>query len=253
MQPASAQPAWQTLPDLWQAQRILCIQPHYDDNDLGAGGTLALLHARGAHITYLTVTDDLVGVVDPHLPADEATAQLRSEQRTAGAVLGIDEHVWLDFPDAGPYDYYALRRALVACIRRLRPDFLFTCDPWLPYEAHLDHINTGRAVAEASFLQAMPRLASDPQVDREYQPYTIQGVAFYFSRQPNTTVDISTAWERKHRAAACYQAQFTPEQMDGLQTLLELEERACAKGQPYEFAEAFKVLAPAQLHVNLHA
>ena len=29
-------------PDLFQARRILCIQPHYDDNDIAAGGTLAV-------------------------------------------------------------------------------------------------------------------------------------------------------------------------------------------------------------------
>ena len=26
-------------PNIFDAKRILCIQPHYDDNDIGAGGT----------------------------------------------------------------------------------------------------------------------------------------------------------------------------------------------------------------------
>ena len=29
------------IPDLFQARRVLCIQPHYDDNDIAAAGTLA--------------------------------------------------------------------------------------------------------------------------------------------------------------------------------------------------------------------
>jgi LmbE family N-acetylglucosaminyl deacetylase len=45
-------------PDIFQAKKILCVQPHYDDNDIGAGGTLAKLHEAGAEIIYLTVTDD---------------------------------------------------------------------------------------------------------------------------------------------------------------------------------------------------
>ena len=50
--------------ELRDARSILCIQPHYDDNDLGAGGTIAALHDAGCQVVYLTVTDDLVGVKD---------------------------------------------------------------------------------------------------------------------------------------------------------------------------------------------
>ena len=55
------------IPELMSAKKVLAIQPHYDDNDIGAGGTLALLHEQGAEIHYLTVTDDLVGVLDTSL------------------------------------------------------------------------------------------------------------------------------------------------------------------------------------------
>ena len=50
------------IPDLAGAQRILCVQPHYDDNDIAAGGTVAALAEAGVEVFYLTVTDDLVGV-----------------------------------------------------------------------------------------------------------------------------------------------------------------------------------------------
>ena len=51
-------------PDLLTARVILAVQPHYDDNDIGAGGTLAALAASGVEVYYLTVTNDLVGVID---------------------------------------------------------------------------------------------------------------------------------------------------------------------------------------------
>ena len=51
-------------PDLLRARRLLCVQPHYDDNDIGAGGTIARLADAGAEVHYLTVTDDVVGVLD---------------------------------------------------------------------------------------------------------------------------------------------------------------------------------------------
>ena len=61
-------------PDIFSAKRILCIQPHYDDNDIAAAGTLALLQQNGAELFYLTATDDLMGVVD-HSLSDEAAAK----------------------------------------------------------------------------------------------------------------------------------------------------------------------------------
>ena len=76
------------LAPLREARRVLCVQPHYDDNDLGIGGTVAALADAGAEVHYLTATDDLVGVLDPDLPDAEATRRLRAglaaiEQRWA--------------------------------------------------------------------------------------------------------------------------------------------------------------------------
>lgn len=150
-------------PNIFQARRILCVQPHYDDNDIGAGGTLAVLHEKGAEIIYLTVTDDLVGVLNVSLPSEAAAAQLKCEQERAGQFIGVSRHYWLGYPDAGSYDYFDLRRQIIKHIRMLKPDFLFTPDPWLQYEAHRDHIMAGQAAAEAVTLFSLPRLSSDPK------------------------------------------------------------------------------------------
>ena len=104
-------------PDIYAAKRILAIQPHYDDNDIAAGGTLAVLAQRGAEIHYLTVTDDLVGVIDDSLSPEEAAAQLKTEQYQAGEIIGVKEHYWLGYPDAGKYDYFDLRRDLIKHLR----------------------------------------------------------------------------------------------------------------------------------------
>jgi len=44
------------IPDIFSAKRILCIQPHYDDNDIGAGGTIAPLAQNGVDAICLTAT-----------------------------------------------------------------------------------------------------------------------------------------------------------------------------------------------------
>lgn len=229
------------------------MQPHYDDNDIAAGGTLAALRERGARISYVTVSDDLLGVLDPTLSDAEAARRLREEQHAAAAVIGVERQHWLGYPDAGPWDAFALRRELVRLLRLEQPDFVMTCDPWLPYEMHADHVRTGLAVAEAACLQGLPRLRVDPELERGWKPHAIAGVAFYWSAAPNTWLDVSRTREAKHRALDCYRAQFRDDELRGLHALLERQERAWAQGTPYRHAEAFKVLRPAQLHCNVDA
>jgi N,N'-diacetylchitobiose non-reducing end deacetylase len=241
------------LPDLFSAKRVLCVQPHYDDNDLFAGGTIARLHDQGATIIYLTVTDDLVGVLDQSLSDEQMTGQLRAEQKQAGALIGVDEFVWMGYPDAGSYDYYQLRQALIGQIRAQRPDFIITVDPYLPYEVHQDHILTGRAVSEAVLLVGFPRLKSDPELDGTFDPRSLQGIAFYNSPWPNLTVDISATTRRKHQAFCAYRAQFTLADLEALDRETDANEREAAKGQPFSHAETLKVLRPAHLHGNPRA
>jgi LmbE family N-acetylglucosaminyl deacetylase len=238
-------------PDLREAKRILAIQPHYDDNDIGAGGTLAALASAGAEVDYLTVTDDLVGVLDATLSDEEATVQLRGEQERAGAEIGVRRQHWLGFADAGDYDHYALRREIIRHIRMAKPDFIFTVDPWLPYESHGDHLKTGRAVTEAALLYGFPRLATDPEVDRGYQPHTLLGIALYFTLQPNRIFDISDVRQQKHRALDAYRAQFTPESLEQLHRGLDFMERSWAEREPFSHGEALKLLSPGQLHCGL--
>ncbi len=239
------------IPDLARARRLLCVQPHYDDNDIGAGGTIASLAAAGAEVFYLTVTDDLVGVLDTNLSDAEATARLRAEQAKAGAEIGVTGQHWLGYPDAGDYDAFELRGRLIQHIRMLRPDFVFSVDPWFPYEAHPDHVRAGRATAEACLLHRHLRLPSpDPEVDRDYEPYGISGIVFYFTAKANLMYDISQSRERKHRAIDAYSAQFTPEELRVVHAGLEAKERQWAGGESFSHAEALMVLHPAHLHVN---
>jgi LmbE family N-acetylglucosaminyl deacetylase len=237
--------------ELLAARRVLAVQPHYDDNDIGAGGTLAALAAAGAEIHYLTVTDDLAGVLDPALPDAEATARLRAEQAEAGQAIGVHAQHWLGFPDAGPWEAHALRGRVVEWIRRLSPNLLFTVDPWLPNEAHGDHLRTGFAVAEAALLYRLPRVRTDPAVDAAYLPHELTAVVLYYTREPSLVFDVSGSRARKHRALDAYRAQFTPESLSALHAGLEQVERAWARERGFSHGEALRVLRPGQLHCDI--
>ncbi len=238
------------IPELREARRLLCVQPHYDDNDIGAGGTLASLAAGGAELFYLTVADDVLGVLDAELDDESARALVVHEQKEAGRRLGMAAQLRLELPDAGRWDEFALRRAVAREIRRLRPDFLVTVDPWLPTEAHRDHVRAGRAALEAALLFGLPRFRTDPEVDRAWTPGALRGVALYFTARPNTFFDIAAGREAKHAALDAYRAQFTPEGLTALHRGLAALERGWGERAGCAHAEALRVLHPAHLHCN---
>ena len=45
-------------PAIKNAKRVLCVQPHPDDNQIGMGGTIAYMRSLGIEVYELTVTDD---------------------------------------------------------------------------------------------------------------------------------------------------------------------------------------------------
>jgi LmbE family N-acetylglucosaminyl deacetylase len=240
------------IPDIYSAKRILCIQPHYDDNDIAAAGILKHLNERGAEIFYLTVTDDLMGVVDESLSSEEAARTLKRDQLAAGEIIGVTEQYWLGYPDAGKYDYFDVRRDLLKYLRLVKPDFVFTADPWLTYEGHRDHIQTGLAATEAVMFTGLTKIASsDADVDSAYQEHDITGIVYYYTREPNYIADITKTWAVKIAAVRCYQAQFNPADMDRLVMALEMKSRQVAQGSDFEYGEPLKVLHPSALHCGI--
>ena len=240
------------IPDLFSAKRILCIQPHYDDNDIAAAGILMQLARNGAQLFYLTATDDLMGVVDVTLSDEEAANALKRDQFAAGKIVGVKEQYWLGYPDAGEYNYFALRRDFLKYIRLLQADFVLAPDAWLTYEGHHDHIQTGLAAAEAVMFAGLTKIpSSDPAVDAEYQPHSINGVALYHTREPNYVADISAVWEEKLAVVRCYEAQFNLQDMNQLVMALDKKSQQVAQGESFSRGEPLKVLHPSALHCGI--
>lgn len=237
------------IPDILLAKRILCVQPHYDDNDIAAAGILKQLQQNGAEIFYLTVTNDLMGVVDNSLAPETAAKALKRDQFAAGKIIGVKEQYWLGYPDAGKYDYFDVRCDILKYIRQVKPDFVFTPDPWLTYEAHRDHFQTGMATAEAVTFAGLTKIvSSNSVVDSAYEGHDILGVAFYYTREPNTISDVTSTWDGKIAAVRCYQTQFAPDDMEMLVIGLDMKSRQVAADMDFERGEPFKVLHPQSLH-----
>ena len=235
------------LPDLLASRRLLCIQPHPDDMEFSSGGTLAVLADRGTEIIYLTVTDDAAGFSSGNKDEIDKRRTIRKkEQYRAGELLGVKDYLWLDLPDAGDWNIRQARDLILGQMRRIRPDFLLTVDPWLPYEAHRDHIMTGLAACEAVILYRLPSVAPNQSVP--FEPFSIQGVALAWSDKPNLCLDVGTWKERKRTAIRQHESQLDTSSWE--QYCAYDDGRGAREGRTSGavYAESFKILDPRLLH-----
>ncbi len=247
------------VPPLAQAKRVLFIQPHPDDAEWGAGATIAALVAGGAEVVYVTVTDGSWGTTDPNLGPAELAALRRDEQAAACLILGVTEVCWLDYPDghvpAGGTP--VLREPIVNLIRTYRPDTVMGPDPWLPYEAHPDHYNTGLAVAASVILAGL----TPPHRVEGIDAHSPEILAMYSTAHPNTYVPVDAFWDKKIEAISAHRSQFFGPLWEAGKHYLrsqaeELATRGKAAGQvdpTVNLVETFKVLTPLHLHCNTGA
>jgi LmbE family N-acetylglucosaminyl deacetylase len=236
------------IPDIMKAKRVLAVQPHYDDNDISIGGTLAALAENGADIFYLTMSNDLVGVIDDTWSEEESTRRLHDDQAEAGKIIGVKQHFWLGYPDAGEYNYFDVRRDIIKHIRLVQPDIVVSMDPWMLYEAHRDHVLAGRATAEASIMYDFLRLKTDPEIDKKYKSHKINAIVFHATSYPNVVFNTSNTIHKKNQAIRCYKAQFPDEAFDGLVNRTMKYAQYIAREEDFNFGEALKIMPPGLLH-----
>lgn len=238
------------IPDLDDCKSLLCIQPHPDDNEVGAGATIARLAAKGCNITYLTVTDGRMGTMDPGADLDALAVKRRNEAEEAARILGVSCSVFLDYKDTGITDENSLCHDIVRQIRHIRPEFVMTVDPFLPYETHPDHIKTGMAALRACMFSQFPHMYSDGGPDN-LQSWSVKGIALYFSAAPNTFINADETWNLKIKSLEAHESQFDPRYMESLKVYFEFKARQYGKGKGFKQAEAFKVLTASHLHMNV--
>ncbi|WNS44628.1 PIG-L deacetylase family protein [Paenibacillus sp. MMS20-IR301] len=245
----SALSALMAPPDLSGCRKILCIQPHPDDNEVGLGGTISYFASRGCEIHYLTVTSGDLGALDEHMSAAEISAIRARELEAAGRLLGATVFHQLNHGDGTLEHIPALAEEIAEIIRTIQPDAIFCPDPWLSYEAHYDHIVTGRAAAHA-FLSAGLPLYPRGTATRPWQP---QAIGFYLTSEPNTVIDITEHFTRKFAALAEHSSQFSSETLAMYEIYFREKGRQLAEGKDFELGEGLKVLSPLHMHCFVDA
>jgi LmbE family N-acetylglucosaminyl deacetylase len=224
--------------------RILGIFAHPDDAEFTVAGSMALWAGQGAQITYVIVTDGGAGSNDPALSRAELTRIRQAEQTAACALLGVQEALFLGYPDGVLEPTLGLRRDLTRIIRRLKPNRVLCGDPSVlfygdGYINHPDH----RAAAEAALYAVFPSAPTRPifpeLLAEGLEPHQVKEVYMTSdSAHVNTYVDITSTLERKVEALRCHKSQVDPG--DGQWLRNWAAEDGKAGGMPY--AEAYRVM-----------
>ncbi|MCL2105759.1 MAG: PIG-L family deacetylase [Oscillospiraceae bacterium] len=228
-------------PKLESVKRALFIQPHPDDNQIGAGGTIAMLVDRGVEVWELTVLDDRFTSLTY---SGEGLSPRQREALAAQACLGMKNAGFLGFGDRTKAPMREIADAITPVIRGIRPDAVFTVDPNLENECHEDHVKVARAVQTAVMDAQFAFLPEYADGKPREDIWRVGTLGFYYTDKPNTVVDISDYEEKKFEAMRCHASQMSP----GLQTGIRLLSQQLAMGTAYGCAEALRMISALQMH-----
>ncbi len=194
------------------------VTAHPDDVDFGAAGTVALLGASGATVSYCVVTDGTAGGFDRSVGRDEIAAIRRREQRSAAAHVNVTDVVFLGRQDGAVVADFALRRAIAREIRRVQPELVITQSPERNYErlpaSHPDHRAVGDAALSAVYPDARNPFAFPELLEEGLEPHIVPEVWLMAHPEPTLAVDVTAVLETKFAAIGAHESQLPdPEQV----------------------------------------
>ena len=152
---------------------VVFFHAHPDDEAIATGGTMAALADQGHHVVLVTATRGELGEIPDGLlgPGESLVERRGHELDEACRILGVSDHVYLDYLDSGMAGEESNHRpgafaaadvdeaalALAAILRRESADVLVTYDEHGGY-GHPDHIQVHRVGVAAADLASTPIL-----------------------------------------------------------------------------------------------
>lgn len=228
-------------------RRVISIHAHPDDQEFTVAGTLAKWARAGSDILSVIVTDGEAGSNDPSKDASfrtELARIRREEQLRAARVLGIQETVFLHYPDGELEASLRLRKDLTRLIRRFRPEVVVCGDPTVrfygnSYMNHPDHRAAADSACDAAFPAAGSRLSFPDLLEEGLEPHSPHRVYLHGSEQPDVWIDIGETVSAKIEALKQHRSQIGEEDI-GKRIRQWAAEDGKKRGLAY--AEAFRVM-----------
>jgi LmbE family N-acetylglucosaminyl deacetylase len=223
--------------------RALAVYAHPDDPEISCGGTLAAWARAGAEVHVLTCTRGEKGSTDPGCEPGALAHRREGEVAAAAEVLGLAGHEQLAVDDGELENTSAVRRRIVAAIRRVRPDLVVCPDPTavifgVTYFNHHDHRVTGWAT-----LDAVAPAAANPHYFPDAGPsHAVRAVLLSGTLEPNVWVDVGATLDTKVAALACHRSQLADEGEEWLRAVIVARAEGDGSMAGVRFAEGFRRL-----------
>ncbi len=222
-------------------ERALVIFAHPDDAEFGCSGTVARWVREGAKVFYTVCTNGDKGSNDPEMTSDRLVKIREQEQRNAAAVLGVEEVVFLGYPDGGLEDTPDLRRSIVRSIRRFRPDICICPNAFYQTRfSHRDHRVCGVSALDAMFPYARDHLHFPELLKEGLQPHKTGMALMWGSEDPDEWVDITDTIEQKIKALKCHESQGFGGGWANIGDRIKETAHENGKKPGFQYAEAFR-------------
>jgi LmbE family N-acetylglucosaminyl deacetylase len=226
-------------------RRTLVVSAHPDDSEFLFGAAVARLVRDGSQVTYVVCSDGANGSRNLEASREEIAAARYEEQRAAARELGVEDVVFLGFPDGRLSPTDELRTAIAREIRRARPELVITHFPRraldIPIEAsHPDHIAVGEATLAAVFPDAANARALPALLREGLHPHRVKEVWIPGYERTDQYVDATDLIERKIAAIQCHRSQVSGENpRESLAWVYGWMKRVGSQAG-YEYAENYK-------------
>ncbi len=228
-------------------ERAMVVFAHPDDAEFGCAATVAKWARQGTEVVYVLVTDGGKGTSDPNVTPRQISEIRLAEQRDAARVLGVREVVPLGFEDGVLQPTLDLRRAIVAEIRRYKPDVVICQHPsrfWATgsiFANHPDHIACGEATLAAIYPSARDRWVFPDLLEQGLEPHKVKEAWVVTWEGADHYEDVTETVDLKVEALLCHRSQVGqrgPEFVEMIKQRL----RDRAQGTGFEYAESYRRL-----------
>lgn len=224
---------------------VMGIFAHPDDPEFFCGGTFARWAAEGKRVIFVLATSGDKGSGDLTITSEQLAAIREDEERAAAARLGVEEVIFLRYPDGELQPTLDLRRQLTRLIRLKRPDIVVTNDPtarWYgtQYINHPDHRAIGDAALDAVFPAARDHLTFPELLHVEgLAPHKVMTVYLCGTHEPNARIDVTAYLGAKIAALREHRSQIAD--MEEMERRQRANVDAEFVGDGPRYTEAFRV------------
>jgi LmbE family N-acetylglucosaminyl deacetylase len=225
--------------------RVMVIGAHPDDPEFGCAGTVMKWAQVGRSITYVLLTSGDKGSPDPTLRPGQLAAMREDEQRAAAQDLGVEQVVFLGYPDGLLENTLELRRRLCGIIRQRRPHIVMTIDPWRPYQLHPDHRAAGLVALDAIYA-AREWYIFPEQLVGDAEPWRVEEAYLFWTGNADHWEDITCCFEARIAALSRHSSQVDGKFEEVVERIRQRAREAGAQAREkldqdgYEYAEGFK-------------